>query len=432
MAFEHYAQVGMASERRRRKSEEFTTFAYFDILKQQRSEPTQRSILNSFTGMKMTQSSSLSEFSDIWKSRGYNLSYQSNQPAEFSEIGMKSHSVVRNFGSVFDAMGCHNLIDSYPWQSGSPECGSMLRMTWNDRCIQGYRKVQSRLVEYLDSDNGLLVCLRSRNVLNESEYNQLKTSMRNESKSHIEFNEELLFEYISPKIESCCKKFVEALQDSHQQHVVNFIMQAGEEVFTDVRVLNRGEIDLINTQMFRLVKLIDSHRIEFLYRLVSKDCITERQKENVEKWPEVQKKIDELLKILKRTSYKNFCEFKRCLHDTMEHRLGVTLKKCGAATARRLLHNREDKSIIESQIIDIITDQLDDHNVIDESLTSEQVSIITAILWELETVHIRLFSESAWKNAVRGRIRFNFHSFFNLFKNLSRLDWKKTIINNLI
>ena len=283
---------------------------------------------------------------------------------------------------------------------------------YNTKIIQGFKKVRSHLIEYLDSDNGLLACLLSRDVLSEREYNNLKTSMRNESKSHIEFNEERLFEYVSPKIESCCREFVEAMQDNMQQHIVNFILNAGEEVETDIRVLSKREIDIINNHMFSLVKLIDSHRIDFLYRLVSKDCITERQKEKVEKWPEVQKKIDELLKILKRTSYRNFCEFKRCLHHTMEHRLSVILKKCGLATARRLLHNREDKRLIESQIIDIITDQLDDRNVIDKSLTSEQVSIITAILKELETVHIRLFGESAWKNAVRGRMRFNFHSFF--------------------
>ena len=196
------------------------------------------------------------------------------------------------------------------------------------KCIRGLEKVRSSIVDYLDPENGLLLCLQCSGVLEGKEYNKLDKSRSDERKSYVDINNDLL-NVISPRFDSCCIRFLKALDDNGQHHVVNYIMNGGIDMDTDDRVLTSDEIDIIDDNMFCLVNLINPHRMNFLYRLVKKKCITNRHKEKVEKWSETEKKIDELLRIIKRRSFKDFKNFKLCLHDTMQNKIVDILEKGG-------------------------------------------------------------------------------------------------------
>ena len=155
--------------------------------------------------------------------------------------------------------------------------------------ITGLKKAHSSVVEYLDPFNGLLVCLRERGILEKDEHDKLNRFV-NETTSHRICNERILSEFILPKIEYCCMEFIEALKDNDQEHIVNFIMNAGEHLD---RVLSKDEIRIIDDNMSCLVNLIDPYKMGFLDLLVSKNCITSRHREIVEKRETNQEKMAE-------------------------------------------------------------------------------------------------------------------------------------------
>ena len=192
--------------------------------------------------------------------------------------------------------------------------------------------------------------------------------------------------------------FCEALKANDQQHIVKYIMSAGQDSDRDDRVLSRDEIALIDNNMFCLVNLIDPYRRNFLNRLVSKTCITIRHKEKLETFPEASKKVEELLKIIKRRRYIDFRNFKICLHDTMQHKLVDILEKGGIVIVRVKLNDRNDKKVIESKLIKLITGYVDESDEIDKTLTPEQVDFIKEILRELEEFDIQLIGNSAWRS----------------------------------
>ena len=109
-------------------------------------------------------------------------------------------------------------------------------------------------------------------------------------------------------------------------------------------------------------------------------------------------KVDELLKIIKRRRYRDFRNFKVCLHDTMQHRLVDILEKGGIVTVRVKLHKREDRKVIESKLIALVTGYVDETDEIDKTLTPEQVDVIKEILRELEEFEIQLIGNSAWRS----------------------------------
>ena len=164
--------------------------------------------------------------------------------------------------------------------------------------INGFKKLQHVLAEYIDPENGLLRCLVVKGVLSDPECNILCKSNSDEDHkvSYVELNENLLFQYIMPKIESCCMQFIDALTENDQKHIADFIRTSGDNFKSEDRVLVKKELDIINRNMFPLVNLIDPNRKSFLYRLVSMDCITNRHKLKIESWNEKEDKTDELLK----------------------------------------------------------------------------------------------------------------------------------------
>ena len=62
------------------------------------------------------------------------------------------------------------------------------------------------------------------------------------------------------------------------------------------------------------------------------------------------------------------------------------------------LNEREDKEIIESKLIDLVTGYVDEVTEIDVNLTPEQVIFIKELLKELEKFDITLIGNSAWNS----------------------------------
>ena len=254
--------------------------------------------------------------------------------------------------------------------------------------INGFNSVLLALTNYLDSENGLLECLTSHGVLTITEYRVLVEITPNKER-----NGRLILQFIQPKIAEKCKEFVDALNKNKQEHIVTHIMSSGLNPGDD-RLLTDEEIEIIDNNMFGLVKLIHPYKMEFLYRLVSKNCITSTHKEKIESHKEFTKKVDELLTILKRRRYKDLCNFKQCLHDTMQHKIVELFEKSGLVAIHVKLVNRPDISFIESALIAHMTDYVDGNN--EKTLTAEQKLFIGNLIKELEQADIRLLGTSAW------------------------------------
>ena len=296
-----------------------------------------------------------------------------------------------------------NRSEKQPATISNPIPGSGIVQSSNttskiQTCITGFRKVLTSLSTYLDPEYGLLPCLQFKGIITDTEYNLLEDLKSDSTKTYFELNDVLLLKIINPKFESCCLMFCEALEENNQQHIVKYIMGAGQDSESEDRVLSCEEIAIIDNNLFCLVNLINPYRRNFMYRLVAKQCITNRHKEKIETFPEASTKMDELLKIIKRRRYSDFRNFKMCLHDTMQHKLADILEKGEIVTVRVKLNDRTDKKDIESKLIKLITGYVDESDEIDETLTLEQVDFIKEILRELEEFDIQLIGNSAWRS----------------------------------
>ena len=261
--------------------------------------------------------------------------------------------------------------------------------------IEGYNEVRQVLVDYIDPNHGLLYILEVKSVLTNEEYTQLGAFMADRKKSYTELNEELLSRYISTRITQCCSLFLNALEENHQGHIAEFTKSGGANVDSETRLLTEREITIINDNLFCLVKLIDPYKMKFLLKLVACKCITERHKVRLlEQFKDPDKRIDELLTILKRRSYKDFINFKKCLHDTMQNKIVGILEQGGVVTVRVKLHKRVDRKIIESKLVALITDKVDETREDGKTLSAEQISFIKDLLRDLEEADINLMGSS--------------------------------------
>ena len=260
--------------------------------------------------------------------------------------------------------------------------------------IQGYRSVRTQLAQYMDPENGLLWSLLGRGVLTETVYNEF-----DRAKPYKQLNEDLM-KVLTPKLlETCCTQFIDSLVENEQEHIVKFILTSGTNSDDD-RVLKKEEIDVINNNMFGLVILIDPNRMCFLYRLVQYNCITDTHKERVASCQQNDKKVDQLLTILKRRRYRDFCNFKKCLNDTMQNKIVDLLDKGGLVAVCVKLREREDRVVIETKIIDLLTGYVNEKKEPTGQLSAEQINIIKDILKEMENSEwsIRVIGCAPWQS----------------------------------
>ena len=82
----------------------------------------------------------------------------------------------------------------------------------------------------------------------------------------------------------------------------------------------------------------------------------------------------------------------------MQNRIVDILEKGGVVTIRVKLHGREDKRVIESKLIDLVTGYVDESKEIDKTLTTEQVSLIKDLLKDLGETGIQLIGNCAWRS----------------------------------
>ena len=245
----------------------------------------------------------------------------------------------------------------------------------------------------MDPENGLLLSLLGRGVLTETVYNGFGRAM-----PYKQLNEDLM-KVLAPKIENCCMQFIDSLVENEQEHIAKFILTSGTNSDDD-RVLRKEEIDVINNNMFGLVLLIDPNRMHFLYRLFQYRCITDTHKERVACCQEKEKKVDELLVILKRRRYIDFCNFKKCLNDTLQNKIVDILDKGGLVAVCVKLRDREDREIIETKLIDLLTGYVNERTEPQDELSAEQIKVIKEILKEMENSEwsIRVIGCVPWQS----------------------------------
>ena len=262
----------------------------------------------------------------------------------------------------------HDLDESYPplsynsdfdepdGLSNSLGVGMVEHSRAGEKFIIGFKRVINPLLEYLDPFNGLLRSLQKRKVLTDFEYEQLMNSCPNETNSLIAMNKKLLFEYILPKIEYCSMQFVDALKDSDQSHIVNFIMNAGEHiVFGSCSQSRRNSFHSFIDNLACLVNLIDPYELGLLDLLVSTDCITCRHLEMIEKRETNQEKNIELLKILKSRNYKHFANFKSCLRNANQSGIADVLEQGCVFIVEVKLSERTIKNGLQSELAELVS-----------------------------------------------------------------------------
>ena len=258
--------------------------------------------------------------------------------------------------------------------------------------LKGFKAVRHLLSKYIDSENGLLMALTHYGLISENEYKVLI-----DLKPYKDRNDHMILYYIGPRIADKYKEFAKALSDNDQEHIVQYIIHSGQNEGED-RLLNDDEIRIIDYNMFGLVNLINPYQMEFLNRLVRKDCITSRHKDKVESHAESPRKVNELLTILKRRRYKDLCNFKFILHATMQTRIVGLLESIGLVAIRVELEERSDRMFIESALIAHLTDYVKQTNAKRPKLSEEQRSFVDRILDELENVNIHFIGSSSWKS----------------------------------
>ena len=300
---------------------------------------------------------------------------------EIGEISQPSEKIINQEPISMQTEQTTNTLDSN---------SENLIKTEEDRekFINGFNAVWLSLMKYLDSENGLLECLTFHGVITDTEYSELVDITANQER-----NGRLIIKYIKPRINEKCKEFVEALIGNEQKHIAIHIMSSGLNRNED-RLLTYKELEIIDNNMFGLINLIQPYKKKFLYRLVSKNCITCTHKDKIESNKDFPEKVDELLKILKRRRYIDLRNFKHCLHDTMQNKLVELFEKGGLVAIRVQLVSRPDMSFIESALIAHMTDYVNENHA--KSLTAEQRQFVDNLLKELERADIRLLGTSPW------------------------------------
>ena len=145
----------------------------------------------------------------------------------------------------------------------------------------------------------------------------------------------------------------------------------------------------IDDQMYCLEKLIDTEKRNLLYELVREKCIRTIHREKVMNFKKEEEKAYQLLIIIQRRRYKDFCTFMGCLRKTLHSNIVKILEKGGVTEVKvQLLQNRIGERNIEAELIRLLK------CCVDESNDSGDAKKIVELLAELRKKDIHFLGTS--------------------------------------
>ena len=244
--------------------------------------------------------------------------------------------------------------------------------------VSGFKKVQRKdLEDYIDPENGFLNRLGNHGIIDNHEIKKLKKITPYQS-----LNGELL-RTIEMNIDSISKQFIEALCEDEQDHIAKFIVTAGCKTDSDERLLPRDLRKVIDDNMFCLEKLIDIEKRELLTKLVAANCIRSIHRDKVINFKQDEHKAYQLLIIIQRRRFKDFCNFMECLRKTMQTNIVKILEKGGVSEIKvQLLKKGRDKKNIGVDLIRKLTGYVDESN--EGNISEKQKRVADDILAELK------------------------------------------------
>ena len=140
---------------------------------------------------------------------------------------------------------------------------------------------------------------------------------------------------------------------------------------------------LVDDNMFCLEKLIDIEKLELLTKLVASNCIRSIHRDKVINFKPDEQKAYQLLIIIQRRRFKDFCNFMECLRKTMQTNIVKILEKGGVSEIKvQLLKKRRDKKNIGVDLIRKLTGYVDESN--EGNINEKQKGIADDILAELK------------------------------------------------
>ena len=95
----------------------------------------------------------------------------------------------------------------------------MMYVDYEHRTLSAITTLKCQLVDFIEPDIGLLDELLRLEVLSQAEYEDIRSERRMYDRN------DALFDVLTT--EGQCVKFLTALQNTHQQHVLNFVTQNG-------------------------------------------------------------------------------------------------------------------------------------------------------------------------------------------------------------
>ena len=172
--------------------------------------------------------------------------------------------------------------------------------------IKGFKNVSKvDLEDYIDPENGLLDRLGDRRIIDSGEIHCLEKIKEYRSRN------KRILRKLKDNRQLIDKPFINALCEDNQDHIAKFIVTSGCETDSDERLSPRKLRTVIDYNMFCLEKLIDTEKRDLLHQLVRAKCITARHRDRViRSKPEI--KAYELLIIIQRRRYRDFCKFIEC------------------------------------------------------------------------------------------------------------------------
>ena len=129
-----------------------------------------------------------------------------------------------------------------------------------------------------------------------------------------------LFDFVIGMLEHKVLKFLEALENTHQKLISNYIRSKGKrrrEYGDDRPLIMSTELNLIDQNWYELDTRLDI-QAGLLNELFSKEVLSHQEKQSI-------KSTEQLLSITRRKNIADFKKFRRCLTDTKQQHIASLL-----------------------------------------------------------------------------------------------------------